>query len=358
MKAYKYFITIIIVLFLFIGCDTVESTNSQGTGSKDNPDPNGWLIPSDEVFDGGPGKDGIPALTEPNFISVSSVSYLKDEDLVIVIKEGEEVKIYPHPILDWHEIINDKIGNKSFALTYCPLTGSGISWNRRIDGEESTFGVSGLLYNTNLIAYDRKTGSNWSQMKLQSVNGELISSEIDVYPVIESSWETAKSIYPNALVVSTNTGYSRSYGRYPYGSYRTNHSSLIFPVNHNDSRLDAKERVLGVLVGDIRKAYRILDFENPKVFIDQVGNEKVLIYADNNNNLITAFRVSQLFSDLTFKLSSLSLPYIIEDSNGSHYDIFGESHDSSFPDLEMTKSFIAYWFAWAAFYPETELHKK
>lgn len=357
MRTYNY-LFIIIILILFIGCDTVESTNGQGAASKDNPDPNGWLIPSNEVFDGGPGKDGIPALTDPNFINTNSASYLKDEDLVIIIKEGAEVKIYPHPILDWHEIINDKIGNKFFALTYCPLTGSGISWNRTIDGEISTFGVSGLLYNTNLIAYDRKTNSNWSQMKLQSVNGELISSEIDVYPIIETSWNSAKLMYPNSNVVSTNTGYSRSYGRYPYGSYRTNHSSIIFPVSHNDSRLDAKERVLGVFISDIKKAYRILDFEEPRVFIDQVGNEQVLVYADNKNNLIAAFKISRHFSDLTFKLSSLSLPYIIEDSNGNHFDIFGKSLDSSFPDLEMTKSFIAYWFAWAAFYPETELYNK
>jgi hypothetical protein len=357
MKIYKSIVIILVMLSFFIGCDNVEDSNIV-EGNQNNPGSNDWLIPSNEVFDGGPGKDGIPALTDPNFISVGSVDYLQNDDLVIIVKEGDGVKIYPHPILDWHEIINDKLGNKTFALTYCPLTGSGISWNRIIDGVETTFGVSGLLYNTNLIAYDRKTESNWSQMKLQSVNGPLISSEITTFPIIETNWQTAKNMYENALVVSTNTGYSRSYGRYPYGEYRTNHSSLIFPVNNNDSRLNGKERVLGIFGSNFRKAYRILDFNKPKVFVDQIGNEKYIIYGDNKNNLISAFLIDETFAENTFTKSSLSLPFIIEDNTGNHYDIFGKSKEASKPNLQQVKSFIAYWFAWAAFYPETDLHKE
>lgn len=250
------------------------------------------------------------------------------------------------------------MGNKSFALTYCPLTGSGISWDRVIDGEETTFGVSGLLYNTNLIPYDRKTQSNWSQMGLQSINGKLISDFVNIYPILETSWETAKLLFPNSLVVSSNTGYSRNYGRYPYGNYKTNHSLFIFPVNHSDSRLKSKERVLGIFGNISKKAYRILDFDEAKVFVDEIDGEKYLIYGDNKNNLIVAFKYSEFGIELEFQQSSLSFPYIIEDNLGNHFDIFGKSQDISYPSLQPAKSFIAYWFAWAAFYPETELYQK
>lgn len=352
----KFYILIIMLILSIYGCDSVESNNINNEELNNNNDSENWLIPVNEVFDGGPGKDGIPALTNPKLVGVNSINFLVDEDLVIIVKEGAETRIYPHLILDWHEIINDKIGNLTFAITYCPLTGSGISWDRIVDGEETTFGVSGLLYNTNLIAYDRKTQSNWSQMRLQSVNGAMISNFVKTYPIIETSWKTAKELLPDALVVSTSTGHSRNYGRYPYGSYRTNHSSLIFPVNNSDSRLNAKERVLGVISSDSHKAYSILDFQEIKVFIDTIGNKNFLVYGDERNNLITAFELTDAYSDLTFSKSSLSLPYIIEDNLENHYNIFGESRDASKINLKSAKAFIAYWFAWAAFYPETELY--
>src|SRR3990172_4124896 len=161
MKNLAYMILLASILFTY-GCDELNSDSTEVPGD--------WLIPKDQIFDGGPGKDGIPALTNPQFASALSTSYLNNNDLVLIIKIGGEIRIYPHPILDWHEIINDDISGTKFTLTYCPLTGSGIAWNRVINGKETTFGVSGLLYNSNLIPYDRASNSNWSQMKMLSVN--------------------------------------------------------------------------------------------------------------------------------------------------------------------------------------------
>ncbi len=112
-----------------------------------------WLIPQNEVRDGGPGKDGIPALQTPPRVSVDDPAnhYLEDEDLVLGYYYDGEIVAYPHDILDWHEIINDKVGGQAIAVTYCPLTGTGIGWERIIEEEETTFGVSGLLYNSNLF---------------------------------------------------------------------------------------------------------------------------------------------------------------------------------------------------------------
>lgn len=347
----KHLINRIIIIISFvaiISCDTVDSSDPV----KDSED---WLIPESQVFDGGPGKDGIPALTNPELSSISSVSYLDDDDLVLIFKNGNEVRIYPHSILDWHEIINDKIDGKAVAITYCPLTGSGIAWDRVIDGEETTFGVSGLLYNSNLIPYDRKTESNWSQMRIQSINGPLISTNININPLVETTWETAKSLYPNANVVTSNTGYSRNYEAYPYGDYRTNHSSFIFPTSGDDNRLNAKERVLGVFNNENTKAYRISDFENGKIVIDEIGDKKYLIYGNNQKNIINAFNISSLPAGTEFSISSNQDQFIVKDNNGNSYDVFGTSATAS--NLVNAKSFVAYWFAWASFHPETELYK-
>ena len=98
---------------------------------------------------------------------------MSEVELVVGIVIDGHARAYPHKILDWHEIINDKIGNTAFAITYCPLTGTALGWDRTVNGTETTFGVSGLLYNTNLIPYDRLTGSYWSQMLSKSIRGSL-----------------------------------------------------------------------------------------------------------------------------------------------------------------------------------------
>jgi len=214
-----------------------------------------WLIPSDKVEDGGPGKDGIPALDNPNFISSEEVTYLNDSDLVLGLKVGNTVRAYPIPILDWHEIINDEIEGKQIAIVYCPLTGTGIGWDRMVNGNLTTFGVSGLLYNSNIIPYDRSTDSNWSQMLLKAVNGELIGMGIDTYTLFETEWGLWKEMYPEAEVVSTDTGHARNYNSYPYGSYRTD-NRLIFPVTDSDDRRTLKDRVLGVIIDEQAKLYK------------------------------------------------------------------------------------------------------
>ena len=186
------------LLYLFGSC--AQSTDDTCENSAD------WAIPSCEVFDGGPGKDGIPSVDEPQFSFTNTIDFLSGEDLVVGVYENGTYKAYPHPILDWHEIVNDNIGGRPLAITYCPLTGTAIGWERAIDGEVTTFGVSGLLYNTNLIPYDRKTDTNWSQIFLKGINGELNERSIETYPVIETSWETWQMLFPNASVMNTNTG--------------------------------------------------------------------------------------------------------------------------------------------------------
>ena len=197
-----------------------------------------WLIPEGEVRDGGPGKDGIPAISSPNFSSIAEIDFLDPTDIVIAVKTTEGIRAYPHPVLDWHEIANDDLpSGERLSLTYCPLTGTAIGWDGTIDGNKTTFGVSGLLYNSNLMPFDRATDSYWSQMSHKCVNGSLVGTEIKTFQVIEMNFNSLREIYPDAIVMNTETGFNRNYQLYPYGDYRTNNASLIFPVNNTDNRV-------------------------------------------------------------------------------------------------------------------------
>ncbi|MEM9929251.1 MAG: DUF3179 domain-containing (seleno)protein, partial [Bacteroidota bacterium] len=167
------------ILFLVAACGNDDNAfdprlQNPGNGEGRCDFSGEWIIPRGNVFDGGPGCDGIPAIEDPEFVSLGEATYLEDGDLVLAVADANgQVKLYAHNLLDWHEIINDEVAGQPLAIVYCPLTGTGIGWDRIIDGEQTSFGVSGLLYNTNIIPYDRKTGSNWSQQRLECVNGEL-----------------------------------------------------------------------------------------------------------------------------------------------------------------------------------------
>ncbi len=349
-------------IFFLFACSESEITNpgtdpDSPNNGNENQDSE-WLIPKNEVRDGGPGKDGIPAITGPVFGSPGEAGYLSDDDLVLGFVDGNEVRAYPHSILDWHEIINDNTENHSLAVIYCPLTGTGIGWDRVIDGTETTFGVSGLLYNTNIIPYDRETDSNWSQLLLKSVNGKLKGTTAKTYNLFETTWKTWKQMYPFTKVVTTETGYNRNYGRYPYGSYKTN-DNLIFPVSNNDSRLKPKERVLGVIINDDAKAYRF-DKSNTsnKVMTDTFQEQKLVIVKNTAANFIVAFkRTLADNTELSFEAVQNKLPVILKDNEGTKWDVFGRgvSGPRAGEKLETVPQMMSYWFAFPAFYPDLEI---
>lgn len=316
-----------------------------------------WLIPAGEVFDGGPGKDGIPAISKPNFVGNDLIDFMDDNDLIIGIKINNQVRGYPHPILDWHEIINDQINDSYFSITYCPLTGSTIGIDRDFDGNITTFGVSGLLYNSNLIPYDRATNSNWSQMRMECVNGELKGRDFDFIQTFETDWKTWKTSFPNALVVSSNTGYNRRYSLYPYGSYKSN-ESLFFPVSNVNNDLNLKERVHGIIEDNKVYAFRFNLFEEITLLQKHIGGNNYLIVGSKVDNFIVSFynNLSE-GTELNFSLVENSLPIILKDNEGNKWDIFGYAVEGSRlgQRLTPTKSLIAYWFAWGAFYPDISI---
>ena len=352
----KYIKFIIISTALLFSCS--DNSNVLNSGNGGNSGSNDWLIPQNEVFDGGPGKDGIPALENPDNKSVNQIIYLSDNDLVVGFQSGDQARAYPHKILDWHEIINDKLNGKNVAITYCPLTGTGIAWNREINEKITTFGVSGLLYNTNLIPYDRLTNSNWSQMRLDCVNGSLLGDEIATYHLIETTWKTWKEMFPNSSVVTTNTGFSRNYAQFPYGDYKTNNSKLLFPVTPNDDRLPAKERVLGLIQNKKAKIYTFKLFENgTKIINDQFEGNELIVIGSKDKNFIAAFEKNINGKERTFTAIDEG-ENIMQDADGNKYNLFGtitEGVDKG-EQLVSTTSFMGYWFSFGAFYANAEIY--
>lgn len=369
MKRYLYWLVLMIIAVFFFSCLEEETVISSSTTTSNTPTtpatpitiyrPEEWLIPSDQIIDGGPGKDGIIVIDNPQFSKIAEIDFLNPEDLVIAVNFGTEARAYPHPILDWHEIINDEIGDIKLALTYCPLTGTGIGWNRVINSQVTSFGSSGLLYNTNLLAYDRATDSYWSQMRNQCVNGEQKGIQVNTYHSVEMSYAAFQKMYPDGSILNTNTGFNKKYGTFPLGGYRTS-PELLFPVNNKDGRLYPKERVLGVVVNSTAKAYTFTNFSDANITAiqDTVGGTAVVIVGNERLNFMTAYK-RQLADGtfLSFEAVQDRLPVVLTDNEGNEWDAFGNALSGSRAgtQLEAPLNYIGYWFAWAAFHPEIDI---
>jgi len=349
------FITYFFIIALF-ACSSDDETTITPTPSNPTPSNSDWLIPIDQILDGGPGKDGIPSIDDPQFTKASEITFMNDDWLVTGIVHDGKIKAYPHPILDWHEIVNDEIGSLELAITYCPLTGTGIGWDRNINGQVTTFGVSGLLYNTNLMPYDRLTNSTWSQQRLDCVNGELIGNRINTYSLVETTWKTWKSSFPESEVLNTNTGHNRSYGNYPYGDYRSNNTRILFPISNEDNRLPNKERVLGVFIGDQQKVYT---FQPNSIGIelleDQLSITDLIIIRSVEHNFIIAFTK---LPGTEYSVVNNNFPYILENQDGVQYNILGIPDSNGAPVLQLPEQFIGYWFSWGTFYPDIDIYEE
>ncbi|GAB5500487.1 MAG: hypothetical protein PsegKO_27980 [Pseudohongiellaceae bacterium] len=334
-------------------------------GPNNPPVNNGFSINTARLLDGGPAPDGIPPIGNPRFTQNPQQTDIFPDALVIGVKVGDEVRAYPHTVMDWHEVVNDRFTvsdqPEPYTLSYCPLTGSAMLWKGRMDAADSTFGTSGLLFNSNLVLYDRESSSLWSQMLEQAISGPEVLTIPERAQVVETTWETWSRMYPQTLLMTSETGFSRPYGTYPYGSFRTD-QSLIFPVdNSDDRRLHPKERVLGLNVGDASKVYPVSRFgAGVNLISDRVGDMDVVAVGSSDLNFAVVYS-SQLSdcSVLEFSPVQDALPIVMTDNEGNQWDVFGQAITGprSGEQLQKTNSYIAYWFAWTAFFQDAEIHQ-
>lgn len=244
-------------------------------------------VPLDQILGGGPAKDGIPSIDTPQFVSVSEADeLLNDEGIGVAFSANGIDRFYPNQITVWHEIVNDNVGGQDALISYCPLCGTGIVFEPILDGEAVEFGTSGKLWNSNLVMYDRKTDSYWSQVLGEAIVGELTGLKLKKLPYDNMRWKDWKTQYPNGEVLSSETGHSRDYTRSPYGDYETN-TSVYFPVDHTDDRYHEKEVTFGIEIDGLYKAYPLSELQDEaRQFRDIFAGVELMISFDETNNTV------------------------------------------------------------------------
>lgn len=301
-----------------------------------------------EARSGGPPKDGIPAIDEPDFVGAGEADDRLDEaDIVFGLRQGDDAKAYPQNILVWHEIVNDVIDGAPVSVTYCPLTGTAQGFDRG----DTTFGVSGRLLNNNLIMYDRATENWWPQVLGTAIpgpwNSNLAGNSLSEFRVVWTTWGVWKKHNPETRVLSTDTGYARNYSRDPYGSYNppggyyTNDNTL-FPQLNPDGRFSAKHVVMGVRTPDGAAAV-------PKDALRERGLAEGAIAG---TPLVWAYDPALDTGYAYWNPDRLDFSY--DDGSVAGPDGI---HDPAELPLDRALTFDAMWFAWAGFYPDTNVHE-
>jgi len=327
----------------------------------------------DEILSGGPSKDGIPAVDNPQFISVEAADqWLDPREPVIKVSINQAVKAYPIQILMWHEIVNDSLGGTPIVVSFCPLCNTAIVFDRTVEGEVLDFGTTGRLRYSNLIMYDRQTESWWQQGTGEAIVGELTGSDLELVPAAMISWETFKEAHPDSLVLSRETGHNKPYGTNPYTGYDDiDNTPFLYQGPETPGELPPVARILALEFDGETVAYPYNILSELRVVNDQVGDQVVAVFwvpgmasaldtqfiADGQDvGAAIAFVPIIDGQELTFKFDGEN---IVDNETGSTWDFLGNAISGPLQGEKLDKlPAINYlWFAWAAFKPETRIYQ-
>jgi hypothetical protein len=269
-------------------------------------------------------------------LAADEAGYLNPADIVVGVSLGGESRAYPLRILVWHENVNDTLGGVPVAVSYCPLCRSTLVFDRRVGGSVREFGISGLLWNSNVLLYDRREDgageSLWSQVHMKAVTGPAACEglELKLLPSELTSWRDWQARHPKTTVMSRQTGHLRKYDVSPYRAYFSN-DRLMFPalqVKKKPERFLNKEPLIVVNVGDKWKAYAIRDIKLV------AGRQSV----DDGDGFIEDVVGGK----------RLRIEYI-EDGNSSRAKLIDDS-------AEVPAAYMC-WFALASMLPEAEIYE-
>jgi hypothetical protein len=328
-------------------------------------------VPLDEIIGGGPGKDGIPAIDEPKFLSADRADWLVEREPVIAIGIGDEWRAYPIQILIWHEIVNDVVADVPVVITFCPLCHTAIAFDRTLDGRVLDFGTTGNLRHSDLVMYDRQTESWWQQATGRAIVGELTGTQLELMPVQLISWGQFVEAHPDGAVLSRDTGHPRDYDRNPYPGYDVVDSDpfLLEDKTLIDGRLSPKVRILGVVIGDEAAAYPFPFLAEHPVVNDEVGGEPiVVVWTDGaasglGGPTVAGGEIVGAANAFSREVDGRTLTFetdagLIRDvETGSTWTFEGRAASGELEGtrLELLVSDSPFWFAWAVFRSDTRI---
>lgn len=321
---------------------------------------------------GGPPRDGIPAIDSPVFHSIQDAqAWLEAQEPVIALAIDGEARAYPLQIMTWHEITNDVVGGVPITVTFCPLCYSAIAFDRRVNGEMLSFGVSGLLRYSDMVMYDRQTESLWQQLNGTAIVGELVETALTPIPAQLISFEQFATAYPQGLVLSRETGHQRSYGRNPYVGYDNIDERPYLFRGPYDDRVPPMAKVVTVSIGEQDKAYPHSVTRKKHVIHDELGGQPLVVF--HGDGAVSALDQSSIASSKEIGSVGVFDPrlddqqlvfqyqdgFFVDTQTQSIWDITGQAIEGALKGkrLHPIPHGNYFSFAWFAFKPNTALYQ-
>ena len=356
------YLVLIVAAFIVVGQGLFQTPGSGWKTDFDNA-----AIDMDEVISGGVPRDGIPPIDDPRFVEAAHAVELSPQSPVIALDIEGDARAYPLEVLTRHEIVNDVVSGVPVAVTFCPLCNSAVVFDRRVDDMVLRFGVSGNLRYSDLVMWDDLTETWWQQLTGEAIVGELRGHTLRMVSSQLVSFEVFKLRYPSGKVLRGPLG---GYGRNPYIGYDSNAKPFLFkgPV---DNRLFATERVLGALIGDQAVSYAFSALKEEPVINDSVSDRDVVVFwqpgaasaldagdIDASTDVGMALMFDRRLPSGEVLIFRQVAGGFIDNETESHWNIWGEATAGPLAgnSLSQLHAFPHFWFAWAAFYPDTILY--
>ena len=322
-----------------------------------------------DVIAGGPPKDGIPSIDQGVFVSVEEAdNWIMPAESVFVVTNSQDdppvTHVYPVQILIWHEIVNDMVGSLPVTITYCPLCNTGAAFLRNFDGYLLDFGVSGRLRYSNMIMYDRQTETWWQQATGKGIAGRYAGGGLLLLPMLSVSWREVKRNWPDAMVLSRDTGHSRTYGRNPYNGYDTSPSPFLYRGPSIDPQYNSLSRVVALFHNNESRPYPYDLLRENSPINDNIGGDSVTIFWQSgvaspldSSNVGTGRDVGTAniflaslpgYPNLTFTQHN---EIIKDDQTDSSWSVGGVALDGPLQDMRLVAlpTVQHFWFSWNAF---------
>ena len=370
-------LVVALVVVAVAGDDEPSPQNAPARGGAGSEalyvDTSGWetdfskhSVPLSEFQSGGPPRDGIPPIDEPKPTSQADAEdWLSEREPVLVVEVDDQVRAYPVQILVWHEIVNDSLGGRPIAVTYCPLCNSSLVFDRRVGDRTLTLGTTGNLRRSDLVMWDRQTESWWQQLSAEAVVGELTGTRLKVLPSQTLSWADFKRIHPSGDVLSRDTGAQRDYGSTPYVGYDRPDTEPFLFDGETDDRLPPKERVVAIFTEDETVVVPFSRLAREPVVQTEAGGLPVVVFYKRgvvspfDEPSITGSRDVGTAAAFDTRLDGRRLSFerrdgsFVDRETGSRWNIAGRAVAGRLAGerLDPVRHDQQFWFALAAFVP-------
>jgi hypothetical protein len=318
-------------------------------------------------------RDAIRSLDEPNFESVAAGDeWLTDNHPVIRVAINDDVRAFPLGIMTSHEIANTTIGGQALAVTFCPLCNSAIAFDRTLLGEVVEFGTSGMLRKSDLVMWDRTTETLWQQLTGRAIIGGMVGATLTQVPAPVISWEQFKASDPGGLVLALDQGLGRRYEINGYPAYDSGGPYSSFFTEATDPRLHPTARVAAIDLDGERVAYDFELLARVRVVDDEIAGTSItvlwtpgtasaldtqLIDSARDVGATGVFSRSLNGSLVTLQPNPNDDQTFIDAETGSVWSVLGKAISGELAGSQLSPITHGshFWFAWAAFFPDTEL---